>query len=97
MSSTSNDTYTIIQNCFSYRLAPWYTVVTAEAQVSAVASFNGSRCAGQMVCPIDPLLFTCTVTESNAALAEVTLPSGVRVQVTSANMIRVVGATSLPD
>ncbi|CAI8037258.1 hypothetical protein GBAR_LOCUS20823, partial [Geodia barretti] len=55
--------------------------VTAEAQVSAVASFNDSRCAGQM----------------SFAVAQVTLPSGVGVQVTSANMTELVGATSLPD
>ena len=72
-----------------------YTVVTAEAQVLAVASFNDPRCAAQMVCPNDALLFTCTVTDSPSALASVTLPSGVVVQVTSANMTQVVGA--LPD
>ncbi|CAI8025148.1 hypothetical protein GBAR_LOCUS14558, partial [Geodia barretti] len=65
-------------------------IVTAEAQVSAVASFNDSRCAGQMVCSNDALLFTCTVTESTSALASVTLPSGEGVQVTSGNMIQVV-------
>ena len=65
--------------------------------MSAVASFNDPRCAGQMVCPNDPLLFTCTVTESTATLAEVTLPSGERVQVSSAtNMTDVVGGP-LPD
>ena len=65
--------------------------------MSAVASFNDSRCAGQMVCPNDSLLFTCTVTESTASAARVTLPSGERVQVTGTNMIEVVGATPLPD
>ena len=74
-----------------------YTVVTAEAQVSAVASFNDPRCAGQMVCPNDPLLFTCTVTESTSTAARVTLPSGERVQVSSGNVVEVVGATTLPD
>ena len=65
--------------------------------MSAVASFNDSRCAGQMVCPNDSLLFTCTVTESPSSAARVTLPSGEAVQVTSTNMVEVVGATSLPD
>ena len=74
-----------------------YTVVTAEAQASAVASFNDPRCSGQMVCPNDPLLFTCTVTESISTAARVTLPSGERVQVTSTNVVEVVGATPLPD
>ena len=74
-----------------------YTVVTAEAQASAVASFNDPRCDGQMVCPNDPLLFTCTVAESTSTAARVTLPSGERVQVTSTNTTEVVGATSLPD
>ena len=71
-----------------------YTVVTAEAQVSAVASFNDSRCAGEMVCPNDPLFFTCTITEIPSALAEVRLPSG---ELTFTNMTQVIGATSLPD
>ena len=92
-------------NCFSYRFCCimfmgniyLYTVVTAEAQASAVASFNDPRCAGQMVCPNDPLLFTCTVTESTSSAARVTLPSGERVQVTSTNVVEVVGATPLPD
>ena len=72
-----------------------YTVVTAEAQVSVVASFNDPRCAGQMLCPNDPLLFTCTINESPSGLAEVTLPSGVAVQVSSGNMKQVFG--TLPD
>ena len=50
-----------------------------------------------MVCPNDPLLFTCTVTDSTAELAEVTLPSGVGVQVTIGNTTQEVGATPLPD
>ena len=65
--------------------------------MSAKASFNDPRCAGQMVCPNDPLLFTCTVTDSPSVAARVTLPSGVAVQVTITNMTEVVGATSLPD
>ena len=65
--------------------------------MSAKASFNNPRCAGEMVCPNDPLLYTCTVTDSPSGLASVTLPSGVVVQVTSGNMVQVVGATSLPD
>ena len=73
-----------------------YTVATAEAQVSAVASFNDSRCAGQMVCSNDPLLFTCTVTRSTVSAARVTLPSRVGVQVTSTTMVELVGAP-LPD
>ena len=64
--------------------------------MSAVASFNDPRCAGQMVCPNDPLLFTCTVAESTSTAARVTLPSGERVEVTSDNMTEVVGAP-LPD
>ena len=64
--------------------------------MSAVASFNDPRCVGQMVCPNDPLLFTCTVTESISGLASVTLPSGEGVQLTSGNMIQVVDGP-LPD
>ena len=65
--------------------------------MSPVASFNDPRCAGQMVCPNDPLLFTCTVTDSTASAARVTLPSGEAVQVTSMNITEQVGATPLPD
>ena len=65
--------------------------------MSAVASFNDSRCNEGTVCSNDPLLFTCTVTESNAVAARVTLPSGEAVQVTITNMTEVVGATPLPD
>ena len=64
--------------------------------MSAVASFNDPRCDGEMVCPNDPLLFTCTVTESSSTLASVTLPSGERVDVTNDNMTEEVGGT-LPD
>ena len=39
------------------------------------ASFNDSRCNGGMVCPNDPLFFTCIVTYTNSELI-VTLPSG---------------------
>ena len=62
----------------------------------AVASFNDPRCDGQMVCSNDSLLFTCTVTDSPSGLAEVTLPSGVAVQVTIGNTTVVVGA-ALPE
>ena len=60
-----------------------------------MASFDDPRCAGQMVCPNDPLLFTCTVNESTSALASVTLPSGEGVEVTVDNMTEIDGA--LPD
>ena len=63
--------------------------------MSAVASFNDSRCAGQMVCPNDSLLFTCTITGSPFGLAQLTLPSGVGVQVTITNMTEV--GAPLPD
>ena len=49
-----------------------------------------------MVCPNDPLLFTCTVTDSFSVAARVTLPSGEAVEVTSANMTELVGGT-LPN
>ena len=55
-----------------------------------------------MVCPNDPLLFTCTVNDSPVGVAQVTLLFGVGVkvrvgvQVTRANMTQVVGATTLP-
>ena len=64
--------------------------------MSAKASFNDPRCAGQMVCQNDDLLFTCTITNSLSALAEVRLPSGEVVQVSIDNMTQVFGAP-LPD
>ena len=71
-----------------------FAVSPAEAQV---ASFNDPRCDGGAVCPNDPLLFTCTVTNSSAAAsARATLPSGVGVDVDSVNMTRVLRAASLP-
>ena len=59
-----------------------------------MASFNDPSGA---VCPNDPLLFTCTVTDSPATSARATLPSGVSVAVTITNMTEIVGAASLPD
>ena len=49
------------------------------------------------MCPNDPLLFTCTATDTSAASARVTLPTGVSVVVTNTNMTEIVGAASLPD
>ena len=64
-----------------------------------MASFNDPRCDGGAVCPNDPLLFTCTVTDSPATSARATLPSGVSVGVTNTNMTEVVssGGGGLPD
>ena len=61
-----------------------------------VASFDDPRCDGGAVCPNDPLLFTCSVTDSTAVSARATLPSEVGVDVNSANMTTDLGA-SLPD
>ena len=47
-----------------------------------------------MVCPNDPLFFTCTVTDSPSSLAGVTLASGEGVQLSSMNAVV---ANSLPD
>ena len=49
----------------------------------------------ERVCPNDPLLFTCTVTESIIGDARVTLPSGQTVDINSDNTISVIGG-SLP-
>ena len=66
-----------------------------------VASFNDPRCDGGAVCPNDPLLFTCTVTDAPATSNRVTLPFSVSVGVTNTNMTEVVssggGAATLPD
>ena len=58
-----------------------------EAALSVEASFNDTRCGdGRAVCPDDPLLFTCTVTDSIVDLATVRLPSGQRVNIDNMNM-----------
>ena len=46
----------------------------AGTTVSVEASFNDTRCDGEMVCPNDPLLFTCTVTGSPVVKATIKLP-----------------------
>ena len=52
------------------------------------ASFNDPRCSdGRVVCPDDPLLFTCTVYESPLDTATVRLSSGQRVNIDNMNMI----------
>ena len=59
------------------------------------ASFNDSRCAGEMVCPNDPLLYTCTAKNSEADEAIVHLPSGQMVVLNRSNITLVEG--DLPD
>ena len=58
-----------------------------------MASFNDTRCDGETVCPNTPLLFTCTVTESNSRLARIILPSGDIVTIDDNNM----AGGALPD
>ena len=59
---------------------------------SVEANFNDTRCAdGGRVCPTDSLLFTCTANEST--ILRVTLPSGVRLYLSSSGM----PTGSLPD
>ena len=63
-----------------------------EAALSVEASFNDPRCGdGRAVCPDDPLLFTCTVTDSMSDLATVRLPSGQQVNIDEHNTISVAG------
>ena len=77
------------------RVTMLHCAINLDAAVSVDASFNDTRCDGGMVCPNDPLLFTCTVTGSDNGLATVTLPSGDVVQINSDNTTVVVGG--LPD
>ena len=73
-----------------------FPVVPVEA-VSVDASFDDPRCeTDERVCPNDPLLFTCTVTGSDANLATVVLPSGQFVFILSDN-ITSLGEDGLPD
>ena len=62
--------------------------------MSVEASFNDPRCNGQMVCPNDPLVFTCTVTGSGASLATVRLSTGVEVSIRGTNTT--MGEDTLP-
>ena len=62
--------------------------------MSVEASFDDPRCNGQMVCPNDPLVFTCTVTGSVASLATVRLSPGVEVDVRGTNTT--MGEDTLP-
>ena len=66
-----------------------------DAAVSVGASFNDTRCDVGMVCPNDPLLFTCTVTGSSVSRAIVTLPSGEEVAIRDDNTTT--GEEDLPD
>ena len=78
----------------SKTIANIFPVVTAEA-VSVEANFNDPRCeTDERVCPNDPLLFTCTVTGSDADLATVRLSSGEIVAILSSN--RTSGGGDLP-
>ena len=63
--------------------------------MSVSANFNDPRCVGKMVCPNDPLLYTCTVNGSEVVFATVTLPSGEVVKIESGNTTS--GEGSLPN
>ena len=73
-----------------------YSVAQVEAAVSVEASFNDSRCDGEMVCPNDPLLYTCTVTNSPISEATVRLSPGIEVDILADGRIKVT-AGGLPD
>ena len=60
------------------------------------ASFNDSRCDGGMVCPNDPLLFTCTVSNSPISEATLRLSSGHEVDILADGSI-IVTSGGLPD
>ena len=64
--------------------------------MSVEASFNDPRCEDERVCQNDPLLFTCTVTGSDADLVIVRLPSEERVNILSDNTTSF-GGGDLPD
>ena len=55
------------------------------------ASFNDTRCYNEGVCPIDPLLFACTVTGSIIGYAVITLPTGQSVEIDQANNVEEIG------
>ena len=73
-----------------------YSVAQVEAAVSVEASFNDSRCDRGMVCPNDPLLYTCTVSNSPISEATLRLSSGHEVDILSDGSIAVT-AGGLPD
>ena len=59
------------------------------------ASFNDKRCVSGVVCPTDPLIFTCNVTGSGVDRALIYLPSGEEVALRSDNTTAV--EPNLPD
>jgi hypothetical protein len=65
-----------------------------QGDAAVRATFDDARCNGSVVCPGDPLLFTCTVTGSQSAVASVILPTGERVDLLRDNIIEIEG--SLP-
>ena len=67
--------------------------------IDARATFNDTRCkGGDLVCPRDPLLFTCLVTASSFSVAVVYLPDypgSPRVSLRDSGMVR--GEEALPE
>ena len=80
------------------RLVPVYTpciLFNVDSAGLPEASFNDKRCVSGVVCPTDPLIFTCNVTGSDADRTLIDLPSGGRVALLSDNTILV--EETLPD
>ena len=80
------------------RLVPVYTpciLFNVDSAGLPEASFNDKRCVSGVVCPTDPLIFTCNVTGSGVDRALINLPSGVEVALRSDNTVVV--EPNLPD
>ena len=62
-----------------------------KAAVSVEANFSDPQCDGGMVCPNDPLLYTCTITETPISQTTIRLPFGYDLNIRTENEITVVG------
>ena len=61
-----------------------------KAAVSVEANFSDPQCDGGMVCPNDPLLYTCTITETPISQTTIRLPFGYDLNIRTENEITVV-------
>ena len=71
------------------------SVALIEVAVSVKTSFNDQRCAGEMVCPNDSLLFVCTITDTPVFMASITFPVG-NVNIRTENGLTTLASGLLP-
>ena len=77
----STDTYGHGHCCVHAGMSNILLIPHTDAATLAEASFNDPRCEDGGVCPTDPLLFTCNVTDSPATQVTVTFLPGMVVTI----------------